>query len=189
MRGLDQEGMRQFLASYQDLGNSTVHATWVPFVFYFFTLGVNFWVVSKGLSGGIEKLAKIGMPVLFIFAAILVVRALTLPPEASGRLRGGTLCKPSDGLNFMYTPDWAALSSQGLLAARADLLHLSVRRARFHTSPRRTTSRFGIATAATNETAEVVLARRRPAMLFSACQCGGDRPRQLTRSSRCPLFN
>ena len=31
MRGLDQEGMRNFLASYQDLGNSTVHATWVPF--------------------------------------------------------------------------------------------------------------------------------------------------------------
>ena len=41
MRGLDQEGMRAFLASYQDLSDPTVHAVWVPFLFYFITISVN----------------------------------------------------------------------------------------------------------------------------------------------------
>lgn len=167
MRGLDQDGMRQFLASYQDLGNSAVHATWVPFVFYFITIGVNFWVVNKGLSGGIEKLAKIGMPVLFVFAAILMIRVLTLPgQEVAGAVgcAAGTLCKPSDGLNFMYTPDWNALAQPKVwLAATGQIFFtLSVGMGSLQAYASYLTKKddialSGIATAATNETAEVVL--------------------------------
>ena len=167
MRELDQEGMRQFLASYQDLGNPAFHATWVPFFFYFFTLAVNFWVVSKGLTGGIEKLAKIGMPVLFVFAAILVVRVLTLDAQpvadAAGCAAAG-MCGPTDGLNFMYTPDWGALGRPSVwLAATGQIFFTlsvgmgSLQAYASYLSKKDDIALSGIATAATNETAEVVL--------------------------------
>ena len=93
-RGLDEAGMRAFLHSYQDLGNHSVHGFWTPFVFFFITISINFAVVMKGLSGGIEKLAKIGMPILFFFAAILVVRVLTLHPQAV-TVADGTGARPA----------------------------------------------------------------------------------------------
>jgi len=94
MRGLDEQGMKHFLYSYQNLSDPSVHATWVPFAFFFVTLLVNFWIVGKGISAGIEKLAKIGMPILFVFAAILVVRVLTLGPHEVV-VNGVTVASPS----------------------------------------------------------------------------------------------
>ncbi len=166
-RGLDQDSMRQFLASYQDLSNPTVHAVWVPFAFYVFTIAVNFWVVSRGLSGGIEKLAKIGMPVLFVFAAILVVRVLTLPAQSVADATGcvaGSMCGPADGLNFMYTPQWSALKTPEVwLAATGQIfftLSVGMGTLQAYASYLRKKDDIvlsGIATASTNETAEVVL--------------------------------
>jgi SNF family Na+-dependent transporter len=166
MRGLDQEGMRAFLSSYQDLSDARVHATWVPFAFYFATLGLNFWVVSKGLTGGIEKLAKIGMPILFVFAAVLVVRVLTLDaqPVTDALCAAGTSCRPSDGLNFMYTPQWDKLADPKVwLAATGQIFFtLSVGMGSLAAYASYLTKKddlvlSGVATAATNETAEVVL--------------------------------
>src|SRR5688500_10190577 len=54
-----QEAMTEYLQSYQSIHDSSVHGIWKPFLFFFITLAVNIWVVSKGISGGIEKLAKI----------------------------------------------------------------------------------------------------------------------------------
>jgi SNF family Na+-dependent transporter len=159
--------MRQFLASYQDLSNPAVHATWVPFAFFIVTISINLWVVSRGLSGGIEKLAKIGMPILFVFAAILVVRVLTLPAQSVADATGcaaGATCSPSDGLNFMYTPDWGALGNPKVwLAATGQIFFtLSVGMGSLQAYASYLTKKddivlSGIATASTNETAEVVL--------------------------------
>ena len=130
-QGLDQDGMRNFLSSYQNLGDPSVHAVWTPFLFFFITLAVNIAVVMRGLSAGIEKLAKIGMPILFIFAAILVVRVLTLPANAVADAAGcvgaaaGT-CSPADGLNFMYTPDWGALGNAKVWLAAAGQIFFSL---------------------------------------------------------------
>lgn len=166
-QGLDQQGMRSFLGSYQDLSDPSVHAIWVPFVFYAVTIGVNFWVVSRGLSGGIEKLAKVAMPVLFLFAAVLVVRVLTLPPQVVPDATGcanGALCGPADGLNFMYTPDWRALANPEVwLAATGQIfftLSVGMGTLQAYASYLRRQDDIvlsGIATASTNETAEVVL--------------------------------
>ena len=160
-RGLDQAGMRQFLASYQNLQNSSVHGFWTPFIFFFITIFVNFWVVSRGLSAGIEKLAKIGMPILFAFAAILVVRVLTLPSHVAA---DGTLAGPWQGLNWMYTPNWSALNkpSVWLAAAGQIFFTLSVGMGSLQAYASYLTKKddivlSGLATAATNETAEVVL--------------------------------
>ena len=51
-QGLDQAGMQAYFRSYVDLQNGTVHGFWTPFVFFFITIAVNFYVVSKGLTGG-----------------------------------------------------------------------------------------------------------------------------------------
>ncbi len=155
MQGLTEEGMKNFLYSYQNLSDPSVHATWTPFAFFAVTLLVNFWIVGKGISAGIEKLAKIGMPILFVFAAILVIRVLTLPAaEAS----------PWDGLNFMYTPDWAALARPAVWLAAAGQIFFTLSVGMGSLSAYASYLKkdddialSGLATAATNETAEVVL--------------------------------
>jgi SNF family Na+-dependent transporter len=165
-RGLDQAGMRQFLASYQDLGNHSVHGFLTPFIFFFITIGINFWVVSKGLTAGIERLAKIGMPILFAFAAILVIRVLTLDshPEIVNGVATGQMVGPWQGLDWMYSPDWSALNkpSVWLAAAGQIFFTLSVGMGSLQAYASYLTKKddialSGLATAATNETAEVVL--------------------------------
>ncbi len=167
-RGLDEAGMRTFLSSYQNLGNGTVHGFWVPFVFFAITIVVNFAVVIKGLSGGIEKLAKIGMPILFVFAALLVVRVLTLDPHPVTTIVNGVAVtknfSPWDGLNFMYTPDWSKLNQPKVwLAAAGQIfftLSVGMGTLQAYASYLRKDDDIalsGLATCATNETAEVVL--------------------------------
>jgi len=167
-RGLDQEGMRGFLASYQDLGDGSVHGFWTPFLFFFVTLTINIWVVTRGLTAGIERLAKIGMPLLFLFAAILVVRVLTLEPHTVTEVVDGVArtreFSPWTGLDFMYSPDWSALNrpSVWLAAAGQIFFTLSVGMGTLqayasYLRKKDDIALSGLATAATNETAEVVL--------------------------------
>ncbi len=164
MRGLDEQGMKQFLYSYQNLSDPSVHATWVPFAFFFVTLLVNFWIVDKGISAGIEKLAKIGMPILFVFAAILVVRVLTLGPHEVVVNGVAQTASPADGLNFMYSPEWAALAKPAVWLAAAGQIFFTLSVGMGSLSAYASYLKkdddialSGLATAATNETAEVVL--------------------------------
>ncbi|MEK7668420.1 MAG: sodium:calcium symporter [Gemmatimonadota bacterium] len=164
MRGLDEQGMKQFLYSYQNLNDASVHATWVPFAFFFVTLAINFWIVKKGVAAGIEKLAKIGMPILFIFAAILVVRVLTLGPHEITVDGVTTTSSPMDGLNFMYTPVWSALAKPAVWLAAAGQIFFTLSVGMGSLSAYASYLKkdddlalSGLATAATNETAEVVL--------------------------------
>ncbi|HEU5210945.1 MAG TPA: hypothetical protein VFU06_16235, partial [Longimicrobiales bacterium] len=70
-----QEQMTGYLQSFQGVGDAATreHAWYTPYGFFLVTLGINIWVISRGISGGIERLARIGMPILFLFAAILAV--------------------------------------------------------------------------------------------------------------------
>jgi NSS family neurotransmitter:Na+ symporter len=167
-RGLDEPAMRGFLRSYQDIGNGTVHGVWTPFLFFFITLATNIWVVTRGLTAGIERLAKIGMPLLFLFGAVLVIRVLTLDPHPVTEMVNGVattrMWSPQDGLNFMYSPVWSALNSPRVwLAAAGQIfftLSVGMGTLQAYASYLRKTDDIalsGLATCATNETAEVVL--------------------------------
>ncbi len=68
----------------------------VGFVILF--LAITLAVVLGGVSGGIEKFCKYGMPALFIMLVAVVIRSCTLP-GASG------------GLSFMFKPDFSAWTS------------------------------------------------------------------------------
>ncbi|HYE57753.1 MAG TPA: hypothetical protein VD948_04575, partial [Rhodothermales bacterium] len=139
-------------------GDSTVHGAWKAFLFFFITLAINFWVISKGIEKGIEKLAKIGMPILFIFALILAVVVLFLPAQP------GVGTTAWDGLGFLFRPDLSGLSSPSVWLAAAGQIFftLSVGMGTLATYASYLTKKddillSGIATSATNETAEVVL--------------------------------
>ncbi len=164
-RGLDEAAMRTFLYDYQNIHTGGSHGLWLPLLFFAITLVMNFAVVMRGLNRGIERLAKIGMPVLFIFAAALVVRVLTLGPHAV-MLAGGTSATfgPVDGLNFMYTPVWSRLGDAKVWLAAAGQIFFTLSvgmgtlvayASYLKRSDDLTLS--GLATCATNETAEVVL--------------------------------
>jgi SNF family Na+-dependent transporter len=47
-------------------------------IFWLICLFLNTWILSKGLSGGVEKVAKIGMPLLLIFGAFLAYKSITI---------------------------------------------------------------------------------------------------------------
>lgn len=53
-----------------------------------------YFINRGGISGGIEKFNKIGMPALFVMLVIIIIRALTLPNAV-------------EGLKFMFVPGYA----------------------------------------------------------------------------------
>lgn len=52
------------------------------------------FIVAGGISEGIEKFNKVGMPALFVMLVIIIIRSVTLPGA-------------SEGLKFMFVPGYA----------------------------------------------------------------------------------
>jgi NSS family neurotransmitter:Na+ symporter len=67
-----QEEVANFFSQY--VGASSAE----PFIFWGICLALNTWILSRGLSGGVEKAAKIGMPLLLLFGVFLAIKAITL---------------------------------------------------------------------------------------------------------------
>lgn len=112
--GLNADAMREFFASYTDLGDAGgTHAAWVPFLFLLPTVAVNAWVVSRGLRAGVEWLARIAVPVLFLFALVLAVGVLAQPGQAVASDPTGGITGPFTGLALLYGTDWGALARPG----------------------------------------------------------------------------
>ncbi len=152
---VDVDQMRAYLTSYQTLGDSTYHPAWLTVAFFIGTMLFLAWILARGVSRGIEKLALYGMPVLFFFAIILMVRVLTLPPMVA---------TPAEGLNFIWNPDWSELGNAKVWMAAAGQMFftLSVGMGSIHTyasylRKKDDITLTGLSTASTNEFAEVVL--------------------------------
>lgn len=74
-------------------------------VFWFvITALLNIWILSRGLVKGVETAAKIGMPMLLVFAIVLAIRGLTL-----GTGDPGVIESPLTGLNFVWQPNMSGL--------------------------------------------------------------------------------
>lgn len=85
------------------------------FFWFVLTLTLNVWILSRGLAKGIEIAAKIGMPLLILFGAILAVRGLTL--TASGD--PAVVQSPLEGLNFVWNPQLGGLANPSTWLAAA----------------------------------------------------------------------
>lgn len=93
--GQSPEQVASFFGNYVSLESAQ------PVIFWVLCLGLNTWVLSRGLSGGVEKVAKVGMPLLILFGLFLAVRGITLQAGHQGAANDGTL-----GLNFLWTPNF-----------------------------------------------------------------------------------
>jgi NSS family neurotransmitter:Na+ symporter len=85
-----------------------------PIFFWLICLLLNTWILSKGLSGGVEKVAKIVMPLLILFGILLAIKGVTLKAGSEGAVSDGTL-----GLNYLWTPDFGSIWSMKVWLAAA----------------------------------------------------------------------
>lgn len=107
--------MGTFLQSYQGLNTEYFGGLGTAYAFFLATMFCNAYILMKGLKGGIEKLANWGMPVLFVFAALLVIRVLTLGAPDPAQPDNHVL----NGLGFVWNPDFSQLGNAKIWLAAA----------------------------------------------------------------------
>jgi SNF family Na+-dependent transporter len=97
--GMGQEGVADYFGSYVSLsGSSTAIYFWLLCLF------LNTYILSRGLSGGVEKAAKVGMPLLLLFGLFLAYKGITLKAGEFGAILDGTV-----GLNYLWTPNFDSI--------------------------------------------------------------------------------
>jgi SNF family Na+-dependent transporter len=67
--GMSQSNVAGFFDSYTDISHSTTGLPYEAVIFYVICLILNTFILSKGIKG-IEKVAKVGMPLLILFGVI-----------------------------------------------------------------------------------------------------------------------
>lgn len=112
--GMNQGGVADFFSTYTDIGVSTTGIPYEAVIFWLLCLILNTYILSRGLSGGVEKVAKIGMPLLIVFGIVLAIRAITLQSGEAGAINAGTV-----GLNYLWTPDFKSIWTPSVWLAAA----------------------------------------------------------------------
>lgn len=156
-----KETMAGFLSSYQGITTSeTFSSMWTAYLLMLITFFINFWVLYKGISKGIEKLAKIAMPLLFIFAIILAIRIITLGTPDPAHPENSV----ANGFGFIWNPDFSALGNPNIwLAAAGQIfftLSVGMGTIQAYASYLKKDDDIvlsGLTTSSTNEFAEVIL--------------------------------
>ncbi|KAA5549497.1 sodium-dependent transporter [Adhaeribacter rhizoryzae] len=111
---LSQTQIADFFSDYVNLNVSTSGIPFEPIVFFVLCLALNTWVLSRGLSGGVEKVAKIGMPLLILFGMFLAFKGFTITAGENGAINDSAV-----GLNFLWTPNFESLWSPKVWLAAA----------------------------------------------------------------------
>ena len=114
--GMSQGEVADFFARYVDVADSTTGIPYEAVIFYIVCLLLNTWILSKGL-GGVEKVAKIGMPLLIFFGFVLAFRGLTLGTSGASAIFPDA--NAWDGLNFLWTPQFDSLTNPKVWLAAA----------------------------------------------------------------------
>ena len=94
------KGPDDFVASFQEFSQDPFRPLLWLLAFLFFT----HYIVVKGVKDGIEKSAKIMMPVLFILIVVLAICSITLP-------------NADKGLEFLLKPDFSKVNADVFLGA------------------------------------------------------------------------
>ncbi len=155
------EGMSSFLGSFQGTRTGYFSNPWTCYAFLIITFVINFWIMKRGLSKGIELLAKIALPALFVFALILVIRVATIGTPDPVNNPDWSVAK---GFAFLWNPNFSMLGDAKIWLAAAGQVFftLSVGMGTLHAyasyvKPKDDIVLSGLATAGLNELAEVVL--------------------------------
>jgi SNF family Na+-dependent transporter len=114
--GMGKEEISAFFDNYVTLSGSDMGIPMLPVIVYTLVLGINVYVLSTGL-GGIEKVAKIGMPLLVLFGIVLAFRGWTMGADyASDAFPDANAW---DGINFLWTPQYSSLADPKVWLAAA----------------------------------------------------------------------
>jgi len=156
-----RETMMGFLQGYQGLAKNEHFSSLTPAVtFFLITFGLNLLVVYLGIRRGIETVCKYLLPVLGLFAVILMIRVLSLGAPDPSRPEYNVF----NGFGFLWNPNWAALKEAKVWLAAAGQIFftLSVGFGVILTYASYLTRKddvalSGLTSAAANETAEVIL--------------------------------
>lgn len=97
--GQTQEQVASFFGNYVSLNSAAE-----PIMFWIICLVLNTWILSRGLSGGVEKVAKIGMPLLLVFGVFLAIRAISIKAGSNGAVHDGVF-----GLSYLWTPKFDSI--------------------------------------------------------------------------------
>ncbi|MEF3280162.1 MAG: sodium-dependent transporter [Elusimicrobiota bacterium] len=154
-----QETMKEFLSQYQR-GGSFIGVSITAYVFFILVFAINIWVLSGGIAKGIEKLANIAMPILFIFAVFLMIKVFTIGTPNPDYPENNVL----NGLGFIWNPDFSQLLNAKIWLAAAGQIFFttSIASGAIHTYASYVRKNDDIAlagftTVMTNEIAEVIL--------------------------------
>jgi len=90
---MDNAALTQFFSNHYD---SFTSGTWRPIIWFVVMLLLTGYIVISGVKNGIEKYAKILMPLFLVLLLILVVRSVSL--------EGGR-----EGLVFLFKPDFSQI--------------------------------------------------------------------------------
>ncbi len=103
-QSMDQTQVAGFFESYVDISGSGSGIHFEALFFWIICIFINTWILSKGLSDGVEKTSKIGMPLLILFGIILAIKGITLQAGSENAILDGTV-----GLNYLWTPDFDSI--------------------------------------------------------------------------------
>jgi len=89
---------------YNQMFTSLVSSPWRCVGWTVLFLILNFMVMSRGIEKGIESVARVMMPLLFVILIIFCINSLLLPGA-------------HEGLKFLFYPDFSKLTMRGVLDA------------------------------------------------------------------------
>jgi len=159
--GMSQSQVAQFFGDYVNIGVSTTGIPYEAVIFYIVCLLLNTWILSRGLDG-VEKVAKIGMPLLILFGAFLAFKGLTL--GTSGASAEHPDASAWDGLNFLWTPQYDSLKNPKVWLAAAGQIFFtlsvgmgSIQCYAAYVKPKQDIALNSVTAGFTNEFVEIVL--------------------------------
>jgi len=111
-------GMKSFLDSYQGSSQGYFSNLSYAYIFLIITISANFYLLYKGISEGIEKFAKVALPLLFVMGIALMIYVFYI-----GTPNPATPEKSVwNGLAFIWNPDFEKMwDSKVWLAAAGQL--------------------------------------------------------------------
>lgn len=77
---------------------------WRPIIWTLIFLIINFLVIARGVNKGVEMASNIITPILFLLIVIFCINSLTLD-------------KASEGLNFLFNPDFSKITPPVIIGA------------------------------------------------------------------------
>ena len=157
----DFTSMGGFLHSYQGEEGGYFDTIWTSYSFMLITLGVNFYILWRGIAKGIESFAKIAMPLLLGFGIFLAVWVFTIGAPDPYVYPDRSV---ENGFAFLWNPKLEMLGDSRIWLAAAGQVFftLSVGMGTLHAyasylREKNDIALSGLATASLNEFSEVIL--------------------------------